>query len=91
MYKKSIIKFIQKEFEEINVESYNRILRKEINAIPIEDLLSLIESVLEKDGPSITVTLDFIQVELMMKGYNLHVPFALRRILKALKYFKNSF
>ncbi len=52
----------------MNYREYQELNNKKIYGIFVEDLFSLIDSVLEEDGGSFKVNLDFIMSEFLMEG-----------------------
>lgn len=67
-YEKEIVKLIQENFKNLNYREYQELDNKKIYGIFVEDLFSLIDSVLEEDGGSFKVNLDFIMSEFLMRG-----------------------
>lgn len=87
-YEKKIIKLIQESFTTNSHEFYKESLNKKIYGIFVEDLLLLIDAVLEEDGASFKINLDFIMSEFLMDGNRYSATQILRRVIKALRYLK---
>lgn len=85
-YEKEIVKLIQEHFKDWNYREYQELNNKKIYGIFVEDLFSLIDSVLEKDGGSFKVNLDFIMSEFLMEGNRYNSIQIMKRIIKALRY-----
>lgn len=85
-YEKEIVKLVQENFKNLNYREYQELNNKKIYGIFVEDLFSLIDSVLEKDGGSFKVNIDFIMSEFLMEGNRYNSIQIMKRIIKALRY-----
>lgn len=85
-YEKNIIKLIQEYFKDFDYRQYQELSSKKIYGIFVEDLFSLIDSVLEEDGASFKINLDFIMSEFLMGGNSYNSTQIMRRIIKGLGY-----
>lgn len=85
-YEKKIIKLIQEYFKDLDYRQCQELSSKKIYGIFVEDIFSLIDSVLEEDGASFKVNLDFIISEFLMDGNRYNSTQIMRRIIKALEY-----
>ena len=85
-YEKKIIKLIQEYFKYFDYRKYQELSSKKIYGIFVEDLFSLIDSVLEEDGASFKINIDFIMSEFLMEGNRYNSIQIMKRIIKALRY-----
>ena len=85
-YEKMIIKLIQEYFEHSDYKQYQELSNKKIYDIIVEDLFSLIDSVLEEDGASFKVNLDFIMSGFLMDGNKYNSIQSMKRVMRALGY-----
>ena len=85
-YEKEIVKLVQENFKNLNYREYQELNNKKIYGIFVEDLFSLIDSVLEEDGGSFKVNIDFIMSEFLMEGNRYNSIQIMKRIIKALSY-----